>query len=222
MKSLKIWTGAAIAVALGVSASPAAAALVTYGDLAAWNTAVPGATTLIIPDSVTGVTLIGSGDASVTYSGVTFSQSTALGNGDLYNISSTYDGCCQADVSSQVASVGSENILITLPGFTTGFSLSFGTFDGSDVSFLLSNGDTLTLGSVASNSYLVPGFFGVTDATPFNSILVRSPDLVLDVSNIAYGAVNGGVPEPGVWGLMVVGFGGLGATLRARRRLATA
>jgi len=30
----------------------------------------------------------------------------------------------------------------------------------------------------------------------------------------------GGVPEPAAWGLMVVGFGGLGAMLRSKRRLA--
>jgi hypothetical protein len=30
--------------------------------------------------------------------------------------------------------------------------------------------------------------------------------------------VVGGVPEPGAWALMIVGFGGLGATLRAARR----
>jgi len=33
---------------------------------------------------------------------------------------------------------------------------------------------------------------------------------------------NGGVPEPAAWALMLVGFGGLGAMLRARRNLASA
>jgi hypothetical protein len=35
-------------------------------------------------------------------------------------------------------------------------------------------------------------------------------------------ALAGGVPEPGSWGLMMVGFGGLGAMLRAQRRTALA
>lgn len=222
MKIFKVLAGAAVATALGASATPAGAALVTFANLASWNAAVPGATTVAIPDTVTGVTFLGSGDASVTYSGVTFSQSAAIGNGDFYNISSTYDGCCQPDVSSQGASVGLENILITLPGLTTGFSLNFGTFNGSNVSFLLSNGDSLALSSAASNSYLVPGFFGITDTTAFSSIRVTSPDFVLNVSNVAYGAVGGGIPEPGAWALMLVGIGALGAALRARRRTATA
>jgi hypothetical protein len=219
MNLFRFLAGTVIAAAIGVAATPAAAALVTYADLATWQAAVPSATTLTIPDAVTGFTSFGSGDASVTYAGVTFSQSAALGNGTLYNISSTYDGCCQADISSQGADVGVENILITLPGLTNGFSLNFGTFNGSSVSFLLSNGHSVTLGSAASDSYLVPGFFGVTDAAAFNTVLVTSPDFVLNVSNIAYG---GGVPEPGLWALMLVGFGGLGAALRARPRLARA
>ena len=219
MKLFNFLTGAAIAATVGAAASSAGAAIVSFANFAAWSAAVPGATTLAIPDAVTGVQLIGSGNASVTYSGVTFSQSATLGNGNLYNISSTYDGCCQADISSQVATVGVENILITLPFAVTGFSLNFGTFNGSAVNFKLSNGDTLSLPSAASNSYLVPGFFGVTDGS-FNTILVTSTDLVLNVSNIAYGGAT--VPEPGTWALLVVGIGGLGAALRARRRMAPA
>lgn len=33
---------------------------------------------------------------------------------------------------------------------------------------------------------------------------------------------SGGVPEPAAWALMLVGFGGLGAALRSRRRMALA
>jgi hypothetical protein len=40
--------------------------------------------------------------------------------------------------------------------------------------------------------------------------------------NFGGAAVNGGVPEPASWALMLLGFGGLGAALRARRRLALA
>ena len=35
--------------------------------------------------------------------------------------------------------------------------------------------------------------------------------------NLTYSAANGGVPEPATWGLMLMGFGGLGAMLRRRR-----
>jgi hypothetical protein len=36
------------------------------------------------------------------------------------------------------------------------------------------------------------------------------------------GDVTGGVPEPGTWALMILGFGGAGASLRMRRRTALA
>ena len=77
--------------------------------------------------------------------------------------------------------------------------------------------------------------FGVMDANTTNGIYyyfdvgafthVGSYDTVifgadqsghLDVTRVA--DTNGGVPEPGVWALMLIGFGGMGAALRARRR----
>ena len=221
MKLFKVLAGAAMAAALGVTATTAAAAVTTYGDFASWSAAVPSVTSVAIPDTITGFTFIGAGNASVTYDAVTFSQSAALGNGNLFNISSTYNNCCQPDISSQVASVGVENILITLPGLTNAFSLNFGTFNGSSVHFLLSNGQAFTFGSAVSDfnqPYKLLDFFGVTDTTGFNSVLVTSSDLVLNVGNVAYGGAVP-VPEPETWALMLVGFAGLGVALRTRRRL---
>ena len=47
-----------------------------------------------------------------------------------------------------------------------------------------------------------------------------------DPASSPWGPVLGGVslsaPEPGTWGLMLVGLGGLGIALRARRKLAIA
>jgi hypothetical protein len=42
----------------------------------------------------------------------------------------------------------------------------------------------------------------------------------LALSGIGLDTLSGGVPEPATWGLMLVGFGGLGAMMRRRRSAA--
>jgi hypothetical protein len=78
----------------------------TYTDSSAWTSAVTGASTLMIPD-------IGDTDpddsfsfaygyppASVTYSGVTFSTVAGLGDANLYNVGTLFDGDYQPAVLS--------------------------------------------------------------------------------------------------------------------------
>ena len=82
----------------------------------------------------------GTGDASVTYSGVVFTQQAALSNGNFFIIG----GLFSADptvLSSQEQTSGVANILVTLPVFATSFSVNFGTFNESFATFNLSNGD---------------------------------------------------------------------------------
>ncbi len=52
------------------------------------------------------------------------------------------------------------------------------------------------------------------------SVIYIGTDTVADT--FVQGTPFGGVPEPATWALMVAGFGGLGATLRSRRKTATA
>jgi hypothetical protein len=42
------------------------------------------------------------------------------------------------------------------------------------------------------------------------------------VGTLTVTAVSGGVPEPATWAVMMLGFGGMGAVLRSRRKLAVA
>src|ERR1017187_6535437 len=98
------------------------------------------ATTVVVPDpSPLPFIFYGNGDASVTYSGVLFTQQLALGNANLFDVGPLFSGD-PAVLSSQQASFGVENILITLPSATTFFSVDYGTFNGSAVTFLLGNG----------------------------------------------------------------------------------
>ena len=117
-----------------------------------------------------------------------------------------------AVLSSQDQSTGVGEIPGHVPDRRLGPSLNFGTFGGSDVTFTLSNGDSVTEGTVAGSGYAVPQFLGGTDTTPFTSVLVTSPDFVLNINNVSFGSASA-VPEPsslallGVSSVVLVGYG---------------
>jgi len=196
-----------------LSGVPARAGAVTYTDYGGWSAAMSGTiTNVTIPDpGAAEVTYFGHGDASVTYAGVTFSTSSVLGNGYFFDVGTLLSGG-PAVLSSQQETTGVANIQTTLPGDVTGFALNYGTSNGSGVTFLLSNGDTVTLGSTGSG-YSVPNFFGITDTTPFDSVLMTSPDWVLNLNNVSYGTT---IPEPATW-LLLSGGLAVAAVLRRRR-----
>lgn len=174
------------------------------------------ATTVTIPEPDPDFyVFFGIGDASVTYGGVTFVQQDSIGTAALFNVGHFLSGL-PAVLSSQ-ARPGLDNILIMLPTPTTSFSVDYGTFLGSPVTFLLSNGHSITLGSTGNNTYDTPDFFSATD-TPFSSVLVTSADVVMDINNITYDGTTP-TPEPGT--LVMLGSGILAAAGAIRRRLST-
>lgn len=196
----------AVALVLSYGGPRARADLTTYADSPSWSGAVSGAITVTIPDSSPDpFTYFGTGTASVSYGGVTFSTDSAISNSSFYNVGSLFSGL-PAVLSSQGASTGLEDILITFPVPVLGFALNYGTFDGSDVTFTLSNGDTFTQGSISGSSYDVPGFAGATDlATPFTSVLITSDDFALDLNDVSYAPAVTAVPELGGLPLCVMG-----------------
>jgi hypothetical protein len=180
----------------------AKAGFTVYPDLVSWNGAVTNPTSVTIPDpSPQPFIGFGSGDASVTYNGVTFSQSAALSNGFFYNVGSLFSGD-PAVLSSQQQTVGVANILITFPVAVNAFALNYGTFNGSPVTFLLSNGDGVTQGSTGSG-YATVDFVGATDTTPFTSVLVTSIDGVLNINDLEF------QPTPAPTSIMLLGCGGV-------------
>jgi hypothetical protein len=208
-------------------ATSAHATLASYSDFAAWTSAVSGTTTVAIPDPAPDpFTFIGTGTASVIYGGVTFSTSSAFGNSNFFNNGFGVTGT-PAVLTSQAQIIGEvANILITFSAPVTAFSLNYGTFNGIDVNFELSNGDTATRGSafLLFDFYSANDFFGVTSDTLFTSVLVTSTDEALNLNNINFGSAVSAIPEPSTWAMMMLGFAGIGLLgyRRSRRRTAVA
>jgi hypothetical protein len=231
---------AALAAALLLAGTVNAAATpVWYTDFASWSGAVSGSNTLVIPEPVPnvidtsnppnllpGFQYFGSGSASFGFGGVVFGTKASLSDGDFFNVGPTFPGSNGPlpVLSSQGQTTGVANILITLANPVNAFSLNFDTFFGSDVTFTLSNGETLTLGSGA-NAYDLKGFFGVVDNNPFKTILLTSQDLALNINGLNFGAAVAPIPEPATWVMLLLGFVGIGlygARLPARRASAAA
>ena len=99
------------------------------------------------------------------------------------------------------ASTGSVDILVDQPTFPD-FQSSF-TLDPNGHNFF-----TITaINGQAIQSVTLTGLFGAT----FSSI-----------SNVRFGPVASGVPEPATWAMMLVGFAGIGMATRRRRAVALA
>jgi hypothetical protein len=87
-------------------------------------------------------------------------------------------------------------------------------FDGgADVPVGCGNCTSLILGQNATplgfNVLIASGMFSLSDPYEINSISIS-----YQVNNDPTGAI----PEPGAWAMMILGFGGVGAILRLRRR----
>lgn len=116
------------------------------------------------------------------------------------------------------------NVLGALPVFaglvwTDGLNpIHFEAFDENGVSLGVVNGshaDGSFAGTLADDR-----FYGVSYSGGISKLVITdSPGQEID--HIQYGVnLNGGIPEPATWAMMLVGFGLLGATLRHRRAVA--
>jgi hypothetical protein len=154
----------------------------------------------------------GRGDQTVTFSGVNFVQDASIGNAYLFDIFSV--------LSSQQALSGVANIDVELPAPTTSVVIDFSTFYGNPVTFAIGGGPTFVEPSTAEYygaGYVTPDVFEYRSSTPFDSVLITSPDGVLNIGDIAWG-----IPEPATWAMLLLGVAGLGAALRRRHGVALA
>jgi len=138
-----------------------------------------------------------------------------------------------ADAASESLS---QSVFLDVGQYTIGFSV-YVPFNGFN-----NSGNATFTGTVAGvnlANFTVDGstpgvwmhFAGVANIavagnydTAFSYLSGPAPagDFVVDRAYIVAGDVTGGIPEPTTWALMILGFGGAGASLRMRRRTALA
>lgn len=212
---------AAAVAALGLVAQPASAALTFYGDAASFGAATFDADNVNFPDIPT---TLGVNPASFTQTTLnyttTLATDDAISDGLLFIVGSFQTGHSPV-LSSQGHDNGTAHLRITVDTPIRAVAIYFGTPRATNVTFAFSNGDNAVFASSdAPTLYGTPHFLGMVSDTPFTSLLITAPDTTgfnhLNVEEVVVGQAV--VPEPGTWALMLLGFGGLGAALRARRR----
>lgn len=148
-----------------------------------------------------------------------------VAQGDTINATVTLD-----TLLTVPASVDRTNLFLSLqgvwfPGGDTGVTGGMSFFNGSDLVFSLPSTTTTSTGQLIVSGNLFPpnnieySFDSFT--TSFTVDTLSSP-ANLDVAIAGYGLVSPSgiapVPEPATWAMMIIGFGGVGALMRRRRR----
>jgi hypothetical protein len=223
---MKFFSFAAAAAVVALAALPASAAVIN-GDFSAgtsgWTPAGNGSF-----DVVTS-TEDGGGNLFQFGSGRPFALLTAGGPvDDPETISSqAFDLAANSVLSFQVAFLAfdtsdfDDNVLVTLTNNDTGAVFTLFSDD------IVHTGDNATDGPFSISQAFGAGNYTFTASVQNVGDDPTAPDEFdpmfsskLAVANVAVTA--GGVPEPTSWALMLVGFAGLGAALRARRSAGSA
>ncbi len=118
-------------------------------------------------------------------------------------------------ISVQGSDIFSDTATLTLAG-THALSLDLESyyFPNDHLTFTLSDGSSLDATGLAAGHR---EFIGFTDSNLITSLNITDhTGGVIDIVDFTVSGV-AGVPEPATWAMMLMGFGGLGATLRRRR-----
>ncbi|HEX2816549.1 MAG TPA: PEP-CTERM sorting domain-containing protein [Phenylobacterium sp.] len=143
----------------------------------------------------------------------------SVGNGGNGNVGhSLFDGEGKITLTFDANALGA---LPTAAGlvWTDGSNpIHFEAFDQNGVSL------GSLIGNSADNSFAggtaEDRFYGVTNTGGISKLIITD-QTGIEIDHVQYGvdvAAPGGVPEPAAWALMLTGFFGAGATIRARRR----
>jgi len=196
------------------------------GSAGAATVVVPGTSDPFLAGAPSGASVDFNGviDANTDYAPAESPVAISVKGGDTLIISASNDptlgsvGNCTGCTSGSPAGGADINSTpFTTTGFTalvSGFPAALpinslvGLFNGPSPSvFEIGDGGTFTVPTGATELYL-----GTADGYQWNNN-VGAYDVTLS---------GPAVPEPATWAMMLVGFGGLGAAMRSRRKLAAA
>ena len=202
---LALMTGASMAIA----ASSASAAVITFDEFA------PANTNGVIPSNryaSLGVTIQATDDGS-TFGGIangdpgnwdlngTNGAIFSGFNGPSYSMSFLFASDITTFSLDAARAAGSSDGTITLYGYLNGS---------------LTSSNSVVLGAI--NSWSTVGLMGLFDQVTVTGTGTGFHPFGIDNVNFSSGPVAGPVPEPGTWAMMLLGFGGVGMTMRRSRR----
>jgi hypothetical protein len=104
------------------------------------------------------------------------------------------------EFSIQLAAAGDISIYVMLTGSST---------------WSLVTGSPIHQNANQNNQYLLSGLL---DGYSFDKVLISSTGAIFQVKQNSINLAPGAVPEPGTWGLMLLGFAGIGMVFRRSRR----
>lgn len=228
-------------VAAGVlGATSATAATTVYSDAAAFTAATTGVTTngfnTVAANS--SVLLFPSGVTSYAQPGFAITQSTNNAFNSNGNTSPSTFYYYNWGTDGVVNSPYAGTMTVTFSTAVTAFALDLGVFYGAPFPYPPGTvpgaattlyGQPVQIGtsqgnfSVGTSSTRSLTFFGVTSDTAFTSFTIKGlsgqAGASTVVDNLRFGtALVPAVPEPASWGMMILGFGIVGGSVRYRRR----
>lgn len=209
----------AIAALTAVAASVPASATIVLVDASS----IQGDNVLFNNGVQTGSVVNGSTQAGtvVQFTGATVDGGTSIrANGGQARIEGALDNTTQSPTDTLAIS----SLNFGLLGGNTFNNLEFNVFGGGATSatFNLTDngGQVFTFNQALGNGSNFFGFQGIDGQSIANASLTFNGSGVGDVRQIRLDEVRatpGAVPEPATWGMMLIGFGAIGAGMRRRR-----
>ena len=204
-----------LGAAFALLAGSASALPTVYTSDAAWTGAAPGGLTTQTFEGVPG-----GSSTSLNFGTVTFNCNGSSWCPGFFGQSTVYS----TDGTHSVFFATPDTATFTFSSAITAFGIDvIGLGDVGVTTFSINNGSgpqTLVSG------YSAPGgavtFAGIIDSAGFTQVTFSgtAPNDGVFFDRLRFGGAPGGggaVPEPATWAIMILGFAGIGATLRRRR-----